>query len=249
MRPRRCRQTADPGSGCPCCSRSGPCGAAVFLAWQFLAYRRFVAELSRRRAGARRASRPAADRKRRRRRGRSRSACFAAGSSSRPISRAAIRPRSAASRSIMRRSTIAAATCGGTISASLILALNWFNPVAWLAFRAFRADQELACDAAVAAAAPADDAPRLCARPDQIREPTRPDRSLPAQSCRPTETETEDDEVPQAEPAAHARRRRRDRHARRAQPRRRQPRPRPARRPSSRSRTRPRRAASGARSG
>ena len=37
-----------------------------------------------------------------------------------------------------------------------ILALNWFNPVAWLAFRAFRADQELACDAAVAAAASAD---------------------------------------------------------------------------------------------
>jgi beta-lactamase regulating signal transducer with metallopeptidase domain len=35
----------------------------------------------------------------------------------------------------------------------LILALNWFNPVAWLAFRAFRADQELACDAAVAAKA------------------------------------------------------------------------------------------------
>jgi len=35
-----------------------------------------------------------------------------------------------------------------------ILGLNWFNPVAWLAFRAFRADQELACDAAVAAAAP-----------------------------------------------------------------------------------------------
>jgi beta-lactamase regulating signal transducer with metallopeptidase domain len=35
----------------------------------------------------------------------------------------------------------------------LILALNWFNPVAWFAFRAFRADQELACDAAVAAKA------------------------------------------------------------------------------------------------
>jgi beta-lactamase regulating signal transducer with metallopeptidase domain len=32
-----------------------------------------------------------------------------------------------------------------------ILALNWFNPVAWLAFRAFRADQELACDARVTA--------------------------------------------------------------------------------------------------
>lgn len=35
----------------------------------------------------------------------------------------------------------------------LILALNWFNPIAWAAFRAFRTDQELACDAAVAAAA------------------------------------------------------------------------------------------------
>ena len=34
-----------------------------------------------------------------------------------------------------------------------VLALNWFNPIAWLAFRAFREDQELACDAAVAARA------------------------------------------------------------------------------------------------
>jgi beta-lactamase regulating signal transducer with metallopeptidase domain len=34
----------------------------------------------------------------------------------------------------------------------LVLALNWFNPIAWIAFRAFREDQELACDAAVAAA-------------------------------------------------------------------------------------------------
>ena len=34
-----------------------------------------------------------------------------------------------------------------------VLALNWFNPVAYLAFRAFRADQELSCDAAVAARA------------------------------------------------------------------------------------------------
>jgi beta-lactamase regulating signal transducer with metallopeptidase domain len=38
----------------------------------------------------------------------------------------------------------------------IVLALNWFNPIAWLAFRAFRADQELACDAAVAAAATPD---------------------------------------------------------------------------------------------
>lgn len=39
------------------------------------------------------------------------------------------------------------------VAAMLVLALNWFNPVAWIAFRAFRADQELSCDAAVAARA------------------------------------------------------------------------------------------------
>lgn len=37
--------------------------------------------------------------------------------------------------------------------ALVVLALNWFNPVAWIAFRAFRTDQELACDAAVAVGA------------------------------------------------------------------------------------------------
>ncbi|PWG01461.1 M56 family metallopeptidase [Sphingosinicella humi] len=35
-----------------------------------------------------------------------------------------------------------------------VLALNWFNPIAHFAFRAFRADQELACDAAIARKAP-----------------------------------------------------------------------------------------------
>ena len=39
------------------------------------------------------------------------------------------------------------------VAALLVLALSWFNPLAWLAFRAFREDQELACDAAVAASA------------------------------------------------------------------------------------------------
>lgn len=38
------------------------------------------------------------------------------------------------------------------LAALLVLALSWFNPIAWIAFRAFREDQELACDAAVAAA-------------------------------------------------------------------------------------------------
>ena len=35
--------------------------------------------------------------------------------------------------------------------ALLILALHWFNPLAWIAFRAFRADQEMANDACVLA--------------------------------------------------------------------------------------------------
>ncbi|HEX8364577.1 MAG TPA: M56 family metallopeptidase [Allosphingosinicella sp.] len=43
------------------------------------------------------------------------------------------------------------------LAALIVLALNWFNPVAWIAFLAFRADQELACDAAVAAGASADE--------------------------------------------------------------------------------------------
>lgn len=43
------------------------------------------------------------------------------------------------------------------LAALLVLALNWFNPIAWLAFRAFREDQELACDAAVAGRAAAGD--------------------------------------------------------------------------------------------
>ncbi|HEX5183383.1 MAG TPA: M56 family metallopeptidase [Allosphingosinicella sp.] len=39
------------------------------------------------------------------------------------------------------------------MAAIAMLAINWFNPLAWIAYRAFRADQELACDAAVAARA------------------------------------------------------------------------------------------------
>ena len=41
-------------------------------------------------------------------------------------------------------------------AALLMLTLNWFNPIAHLAFRAFRADQELACDAAVTRKSPAE---------------------------------------------------------------------------------------------
>jgi beta-lactamase regulating signal transducer with metallopeptidase domain len=38
-----------------------------------------------------------------------------------------------------------------------LLAANWFNPIAWFAFHAFRSDQELACDAAVAKRASRDE--------------------------------------------------------------------------------------------
>ncbi|MDP8912911.1 MAG: M56 family metallopeptidase, partial [Pseudomonadota bacterium] len=37
-----------------------------------------------------------------------------------------------------------------------MLTLNWFNPIAHIAFRAFRADQELSCDAAVTRRSPAE---------------------------------------------------------------------------------------------
>ncbi|HEX8585271.1 MAG TPA: M56 family metallopeptidase [Allosphingosinicella sp.] len=43
------------------------------------------------------------------------------------------------------------------LAATLVLAFHWFNPVAWIAHRAFRADQELSCDAAVAASASGDE--------------------------------------------------------------------------------------------
>ncbi|MES2336567.1 MAG: M56 family metallopeptidase [Pseudomonadota bacterium] len=36
-------------------------------------------------------------------------------------------------------------------AALVVLAVHWFNPVAWRAYRAFRADQEMACDALVLA--------------------------------------------------------------------------------------------------
>lgn len=39
-------------------------------------------------------------------------------------------------------------------AALIVLALHWFNPLAWRAYRAFRADQEMACDALVLAGRP-----------------------------------------------------------------------------------------------
>lgn len=44
-----------------------------------------------------------------------------------------------------------------------MLTLNWFNPIAHFAFRAFRADQELACDAAVTRRSPGERHDYACA--------------------------------------------------------------------------------------
>ncbi|AUW59485.1 energy transducer TonB [Sphingobium sp. SCG-1] len=44
------------------------------------------------------------------------------------------------------------------LAALMLLTLHWCNPIAWIAYRAFRADQELACDAQVLARHGADQA-------------------------------------------------------------------------------------------
>lgn len=51
----------------------------------------------------------------------------------------------------MKHETVHHQRCDLTVNilALAIFALHWFNPVAWRAWRAFRADQELACDAVV----------------------------------------------------------------------------------------------------
>ncbi|WP_420136552.1 M56 family metallopeptidase [Sphingomonas sp.] len=62
-------------------------------------------------------------------------------------------------------------------AALVTLALHWFNPVAHIAYRAFRADQELACDATVLQRAPS-------ARSDYGRALIKSARAgLPAVAC------------------------------------------------------------------
>jgi len=127
-------------------------GAAMFLLWQYLAYRRFVAGLALdgRRLGTHRGL-----------------ALIESASAQGPLALGLLRRRiivpidfESRYSPVERRLALeheAVHHRRGDIwwnhAGLLILALNWFNPVAWLAFRAFRADQELACDAAVAAAA------------------------------------------------------------------------------------------------
>jgi beta-lactamase regulating signal transducer with metallopeptidase domain len=143
-----------PGQWVPISLAIWALGAAAFLAWQLLAYRRFVAELNdgARDIGDHRGLRliespavqgPLALGLLRRR------ICVPADFATRysPEERALALDHEAVHH---RRGDIWWNHLG-----LLILALNWFNPIAWFAFKAFRADQELACDAAVAAAAPA----------------------------------------------------------------------------------------------
>jgi beta-lactamase regulating signal transducer with metallopeptidase domain len=127
-------------------------GAAIFLIWQFISYRRFLAELRRnaRTLGAHRGL-PLIE-----------SAAVQGPLALGLVDRRIVVPADFATRYTNEEQRLALdhesvhhrrGDIWWNHVGLLMLALNWFNPVAWLAFRAFRADQELACDAAVAAAA------------------------------------------------------------------------------------------------
>ena len=129
-------------------------GAAVFLLWQWRAYRRFLAELGRgaRSLGAHRGLLLVE------------SAAVQGPVALGLLDRRIVVPADFASRYSPAEQRLALdhesvhhrrGDIWWNLAGLFVLGLNWFNPVAWLAFRAFRADQELACDAAVAAAAPA----------------------------------------------------------------------------------------------
>jgi beta-lactamase regulating signal transducer with metallopeptidase domain len=127
-------------------------GAAIFLIWQFISYRRFLAELRRsaRTLGAHRGL-PLIE-----------SAAVQGPLALGLVDRRIVVPADFATRYTSEEQRLALdhesvhhrrGDIWWNHVGLLMLALNWFNPVAWLAFRAFRTDQELACDAAVAAAA------------------------------------------------------------------------------------------------
>lgn len=125
-------------------------GAAVFLAWQFLSYRRFLTELSLTgRAIGSHGGLPVVE-----------SAAVQGPVALGLLDRRIVVPADFAIRYSIEEQCLALEHESvhhrrGDIwwnhVGLLILALNWFNPIAWLAFHAFRADQELACDARVTA--------------------------------------------------------------------------------------------------
>jgi beta-lactamase regulating signal transducer with metallopeptidase domain len=131
-------------------------GAAIFLAWQFVAYRRFVRRLdsSARCLGAHRGL-----------------GLVESGAVDGPVAIGLLRRRIVVPVDFERRYSPVERRLALDHEAIhhrrfdlwwnhvglVILALNWFNPLAWAAWRAFRADQELACDAAVTATAAPDE--------------------------------------------------------------------------------------------
>ena len=130
-------------------------GAAVFLTWQFLSYRRFLTELSlSARAIGRHAGLPLVE-----------SEAVQGPVALGLLDRRIVVPADFAIRYSVEERRLALdhesihhrrGDIWWNHVGLFILALNWFNPVAWLAFRAFRADQELACDARVTASASAE---------------------------------------------------------------------------------------------
>ncbi|HMJ92564.1 MAG TPA: M56 family metallopeptidase [Allosphingosinicella sp.] len=141
-----------PGQWVPLMLAIWALGAAAFLLWQFVSYRRFVAEM---RATARSLGDHCGV------------ALIESGAVQGPVALGLIRRRIVVPADFDTRYTPEEQRLAldherihhrrGDIwwnhLGLIVLALNWFNPVAWLAFRAFRIDQELACDAAVAAGA------------------------------------------------------------------------------------------------
>jgi len=141
-----------PGQWVPLLLATWALGAAAFLCWQFVSYRRFIAEmrLTERSLGAH-CGLPLVE----------------SGAVQGPVALGLIHRRIVVPADFDTRYTAEERRLAldherihhrrGDIwwnhLGLAVLALNWFNPVAWLAFRAFRIDQELACDAAVAAAA------------------------------------------------------------------------------------------------
>jgi beta-lactamase regulating signal transducer with metallopeptidase domain len=142
-----------PGQWVPILLAIWALGAAAFLTWQLFAYRRFVAELngSARGLGAHRGL-----------------ALIESAAVQGPLALGLLRRRIVVPADFESRYSPEERVLALDHEAIhhrrgdlwwnhlglFILALNWFNPIAWFAFKAFRADQELACDAAVAAAAP-----------------------------------------------------------------------------------------------
>jgi bla regulator protein BlaR1 len=144
--------SAGPGQWVPFLLAIWAGGAVIFLILQWLAYRGFVRRL----AGSARPARPPLYRG---------IATFVSGLVEGPLAIGLTEPRIVVPADFSRRYSPGERLLAmeherthhhhrdmwWNIAAIALLAVNWFNPLAWLAFRAFRTDQELACDASVTA--------------------------------------------------------------------------------------------------